>query len=96
MSIQFQKTNLRELNAVVSSCLYAGYSSKTFGNVGRDSTVGLATGYGLDDRKVWVRVPVGPRILSSPQLPDRIWVPLSRSSGYREEGSFLKGKGAEA
>jgi hypothetical protein len=27
----------------------------------RDSTVGIATGYGLDGREVWVRVPVRPR-----------------------------------
>jgi hypothetical protein len=36
---------------------------------------GIATGYGLDDRRVWVRVPVGPRIFSSPQRPDRLWGP---------------------
>jgi hypothetical protein len=31
----------------------------------RDSAVGIATGYGLDDRGVGVRIPVGSRILSS-------------------------------
>jgi hypothetical protein len=31
---------------------------------GRDSSVGIATGYGLDDRVVGVRVPVGSRIFS--------------------------------
>jgi hypothetical protein len=43
----------------------------------RDSVVGTATGYGLDDREVGVRVPVGSRIffiwsrsaLGSTQLP---------------------------
>jgi hypothetical protein len=33
---------------------------------------GIATGYGLDDRGVGVRVPVGSRIVSSPNRPDRL------------------------
>jgi hypothetical protein len=33
--------------------------------VSRDSAVGIATGYGLDDREVGVRVPVGSRIFST-------------------------------
>jgi hypothetical protein len=41
---------------------------------GRDSPVGIATGYWLDDRGVEVRVPVGARIFSSPRFPDRLWV----------------------
>jgi hypothetical protein len=53
----------------------------------RDSAVGLATGYGLDDRGVGVRVPVGSIILSSPNCPDRLWGPPKLlSNGYR--GSF--------
>jgi glutamine synthetase len=36
----------------------------------RDSVVGIATSYGLDDRGVGVRVPVGSRILTSPNRPD--------------------------
>jgi hypothetical protein len=46
----------------------------------RDSAVGKATDYGLDDRGVGVPVPVGSRIFSSPQRPDRLWdppIPLS-------------------
>jgi hypothetical protein len=34
------------------------------------SVVGIATGYGLFDREVGVRVTVGSRILSSPYRPD--------------------------
>jgi hypothetical protein len=30
----------------------------------RSSAVGIATGYGLDGREVWVRVPVGSRMLA--------------------------------
>jgi hypothetical protein len=41
----------------------------------RDSVVGIATGYRLDDRGVGVRVPVGSRIFSSPRRPDRLWGP---------------------
>jgi hypothetical protein len=36
----------------------------------RDSAVGIATGYGLDDRGAGFRVPVGSRIFSSPRRPD--------------------------
>jgi hypothetical protein len=46
-------------------------------NWSRDSSVGIATSYGLDDRGVGVRVPVGARIFSSPQHPDRLWGPLN-------------------
>jgi hypothetical protein len=35
-----------------------------------DGVVGIATGYGLDDRGVGVRVPVGSRIFSSPRRPE--------------------------
>jgi hypothetical protein len=39
----------------------------------RDSVVGIATNYGLDDGGVRVRVPVGSIIFSSPNRPDRLW-----------------------
>jgi hypothetical protein len=41
----------------------------------RDGAVCIATGYGLDDRGVGVRVPVESRILFSPRRPDRLWGP---------------------
>jgi hypothetical protein len=50
----------------------------------RDSSVGITTGYGLDDRGVGVRVPVGSRIFSYPCRPDRLWPPPNLlSNGYR-------------
>jgi hypothetical protein len=50
----------------------------------RDSVVGIATGYGLDDRGVGVRVPVWSRIICSPRRPDRLWgSPSLLSNGYR-------------
>jgi hypothetical protein len=50
----------------------------------RDSTVGIATGYGLDGR-VGVRVPVGARWFSTPRRPDRFWGPPSLLfNWYRE------------
>jgi hypothetical protein len=45
-------------------------------NGSRDSSVGIATGYGLDERGgAGVRVPVGSKIFTSPYRPDRLWVP---------------------
>jgi hypothetical protein len=45
----------------------------------------IATGYGMDDRGVAVRVPVGSTIFYSPYRPDRLWGPSSFiSNGNRE------------
>jgi hypothetical protein len=43
----------------------------------RNRTVGIATGYRLDEGGIGARVPVEARILSSPRRPDRIWGPHS-------------------
>jgi hypothetical protein len=43
---------------------------------GRGSAVGIARGYGLDDRGVGVRVCVRSRIFS-PRRPDQLWGPPS-------------------
>jgi hypothetical protein len=48
----------------------------------RDSVVGIATRYGMDDQEVGV--PVGSRIFSSQRRPDRLWSPPNLlSNGYR-------------
>jgi hypothetical protein len=60
-----------------------------------DSSVGIAPGYGLDDRGVGVRVPVRLRIFSSPRRPDRLWVHLT-SYPMGTRGSFLGGKAGGA
>jgi hypothetical protein len=57
-------------NSMVNICTTSFYKS-------RDSAVGIATGYALDDQGVGVRVPVGSRIFSSPRRPDRLWGPLN-------------------
>jgi hypothetical protein len=71
------------------------YISYSFLKRSRDSVVGIVTGYGLDDRGVGVRVPVVPRIFSSPHRPDLFWDPANLLSDvYR--GSFPGGKAARA
>jgi hypothetical protein len=54
----------------------------------QDGVVGIVTGYGLDDRGIGVRVPVGSRILYSPRPPDRIWSPPDLLSNGCGGGSF--------
>jgi hypothetical protein len=48
----------------------------------RNSSVSIATGYGLDDRGVGFRVPVGSRIFSSTRRPDRFWGPPNLLSNW--------------
>jgi hypothetical protein len=52
------------------------------------STVCIATGYGLDDRRVGVRVQIGLRIFSSPYRSDWLWV---LSNGCRGRRLFPRG-----
>jgi hypothetical protein len=58
-----------------------------------DSAVGIATGYGLDDQGVGVRVPVGLRIFSTssrpamrPTQPPIQWIPAALSPGVKRQG----------
>jgi hypothetical protein len=59
----------------------------------RDSVVGIATGYGLGNRGVGVRVPVGSRIFSTSSRlalgstqPPIQWVPGPLSPGVKRQG----------
>jgi hypothetical protein len=56
-----------------SKLLIMLFSPTTIVIVCRDTAVGIATGYRLDDRGVRVRVLVGSRIFYSPCRPDRLW-----------------------
>jgi hypothetical protein len=53
----------------------------------RNSAVGFATGCGLENRRVEVRVPVDARIFSSPRCPDRFW-DQSRILSSEQRGSY--------
>jgi hypothetical protein len=59
-----------------------------FTAVSRDTAVGIATGYWLDDRGIGFRVPVGSRIFTSPCRPNRLWGPPPTSYPMGTGGSF--------
>jgi hypothetical protein len=46
----------------------------------QNSAVGIATDYGLEDREVGIRVPVGSRIIFYPQHLDRLLGPPNLAS----------------
>jgi hypothetical protein len=74
----------------ISSFHWTIFSLTTINLSSRDSSVGIASGYGLHYRGVGVRVPVRSRIFSSQRRPDRLWGPLSLLSNvYR--GFFPRG-----
>jgi hypothetical protein len=54
------------------------------------SVVGIATGYGLNDLGVGVRVPVGSIIFHFPNRPHQLWGPMGT------EGSFPGNKAVGA
>jgi hypothetical protein len=56
----------------------------------------IATSYGLDDRRVGLRVSEGSRIFSSPDRPDRLWGPPKTSYPMGTGGSSPGGKAAGA
>jgi hypothetical protein len=67
--------------------LWIRVSHQLFANslnpVSLNSAVRIATGYGLDDREVGVRVPVG-QFFISPYHPDLLCGPLSLPNAYGE------------
>jgi hypothetical protein len=64
---------------------------------GHGSTVGIVTGYRLDDWRVEVRVPVGSRLLTSLYRPDWLWGPPNFiSNGYLAFSLGVKWQSHEA
>jgi hypothetical protein len=96
---KLENTTFRKLHLFPSSG--EGWEHTLLGRLERanlnhwDSAVGIATGYGLSDRGIEVRVKVGARIFTSTCHPHRFWGPpslLSMGNG----GSFPGGKAAGA
>jgi hypothetical protein len=74
------------------------YYSLTEKPCNRNNVVDIATGYGMDDREVGVRVPVGvkdflfstsSRPVLGPTQPSVQWVPGSLSPGVKREADHL-------
>jgi hypothetical protein len=85
-SITPQPSTLPRAPSQTIPYFYYAYSDNAF----QFGFVGIATGYGLDDRGVGARVTVGSRIVTSPSRPDQIWdLPSLLSNGYR--GLFPRG-----
>jgi hypothetical protein len=63
----------------------------------QNSVVSIATGHGLNDSGVGVRVPVETKMFSFPSRPDRLWGPSNLLySGYREVFLGVKRRNREA
>jgi hypothetical protein len=92
--IPHDQTRVWTRAAAVGSRQLTAWAMARPGN--RDSVVGgIATGYGLDDRGVGVRVPVRGKIFSSLRRPYLLWgSPSHLSNGY--QGIFLRVKAAGA
>jgi hypothetical protein len=56
----------------VATCVF-NFSLERRESKSRDSSVGIAIGYGLDEQGFGVSVPVRSKIFSSPSRPDRLW-----------------------
>jgi hypothetical protein len=63
----------------------------------RDSAVGIAIGYGLDDRGVGIRVPVGSRVFSKSSRPalGPTKLPIQEVSGALSPGVKRQGREAD-
>jgi hypothetical protein len=85
LPVNLQTSSLYE----IGFCEISHFRLAFITNRSRDSSVGVATGYGLDDRGVGVRVPVGSRIFHSatsrpalgPTQPPIQWVPVVKRPG---------------
>jgi hypothetical protein len=87
MFVKYTRDPNRTVKYPEQRYIYINYSSLCGS---RGSAVGIVTGYWLNDREVGVRVPVRPRIFTSPRRPDRLRGPPNLlSNGY--QGLFPRG-----
>jgi hypothetical protein len=89
-TLSYPQTFCPVTSSTVTHRKHCHHSVLCLTKMSRDSAVGIATAYGLEDRGVEFRVPLGSRIFSSPRRPDRLWGPPSfLTNGYR--GLFPRG-----
>jgi hypothetical protein len=75
--------------------ILAYYINQLRYHVPQDRAVGIAIGYELDDRGVWVRVPVGSRIIFSPPALGLNQPPIQWVTGALSSGVELQGREAD-
>jgi hypothetical protein len=81
---------------LVRGCIWSSRVQHSFSDLSRDSSVGIATDYGLDDRMIGVRFPVGAGNLS---LRHRVQTGSGTHPASYPVGtgcSFPSGKAAES
>jgi hypothetical protein len=90
---EFALEMVKRINSDIITLDFPFNDESTFHLLGKDSTVDIATGYGLDGRGFRARVPVRVSVFSSPRRPNR-----GPSSSYSlgTDGSFPGGKAAGA
>jgi hypothetical protein len=76
--------DINEFSPLTFSDPILKYTSQV--RMSRDRAVGIATGYGLDDRGVGVGVSVGSRPAPGPTQPPILWVPEALSLGVKRPG----------
>jgi hypothetical protein len=89
-AVRIPRLSHNRFQIISNSAVVLPFQTTNYTHRSRDSSVGIATGYGLDGRGVRDLIPGGSRIFSFPHNADRLWGPPNLlSNGYG--GAFAPG-----